>query len=131
MKNIIVSKIWLEIIKRQLGETLLDVPVQSTAWQKLEGLEHKLRMVITASPICPSEFCPGITKQDLVHELGLENIDYGLPQNMVDSVMESLGYNMVPDFVYQYGEVNGPVPITTVGRAMLPVINKVVFGVVK
>jgi hypothetical protein len=76
----------------------------------------------------PTELCPDVTRRDIVEELypdGYSGIDFALPQNLVNTVQEKMGFNMCPHFVMDCRGNYKLIPITSIGRTMLPIIYKV------
>jgi hypothetical protein len=78
----------------------------------------------------PVEVLPNHSKMDLVEEVGLKDvsgIDYALPQGVVDKVQKEMNFNIVPHFVMDCRGSYKLLPITSIGRAILPVIEKVIW----
>jgi len=123
-----VDLAFLKIIKRQLTEALeYGTILGGSRYDKLEAVAQKVDIIIRISPDVEPENTPGITKDDLAQLAGLKTYDPSLPQGWVDMVRNQLNFNVAPHFVYGYDDtkMGRPVPITSIGKAMLPVINHV------
>jgi len=125
-----VDLAFLKIIKRQLNDVLEygnRSTVSGTNYDKLEAVAQKVDIIIRISPDVEPENIPGITKDDLAQVAGLKVYDPSLPQGWVDMVRNQLNFNVAPHFVYGYDDnkMGRPVPVTSIGKAMLPVINRV------
>lgn len=62
----------------------------------------------------------------MVKALGIDtrNIDYALPQALVDEVFTRTGYYMSMDFVFMCGsDYYGPIPVTDFGKKILPILS--------
>lgn len=125
----VVDVAFLKIIRRQLDEVLAGCySPGSILREKLDSVRHKMDLVMSIAPDAPLELVPGMTKSDICKAMELETWDPALPISWVRHVQVKTGFNVVPHFVYGYDEKGPhgrPVPITAIGRAMLPVINHV------
>lgn len=99
---------------------------------KLTKADHKILIsILESGPNVPTELTPDVTKRDLVKELypdGYSGIDFALPQNFVNTVQERMGFNICPHFVMDCRGIFKLIPITSIGKAMLPVIYRVCFN---
>jgi hypothetical protein len=91
---------------------------------KIERMEQSMSLIGSTREPLPFEFRLGISKGDLVKELGITwTIDYALPQAWVNHVEEITGENPCPHMVWSYGQGSGydgePLPITDKGKAIL------------
>ena len=124
-----VDLAFLKIIQRQLNEAMHygSLSINGPNWEKLEAVAQKVHILIRISPDVEPENTPGITKDDLAQLAGLKTYDPSLPQGWVDMVRNQLNFNVAPHFVYGYDDnkMGRPVPVTSIGKAMLPVINHV------
>lgn len=118
---------FINIVKRQTKELLNSSNIIGSDREKLEGIQQKLEIMSSVAPDLPTEFEPGVRKSDLVDALGLKVYDYELPAGWVDEVRNKMDFNVVPHFVYGYDDnkFGRPVPITSIGKVMLRVINRV------
>jgi hypothetical protein len=120
---------------KYITEYELDTLIRMVAHNK-DGYNHSLSTVqyiledIKNRKDIPFELTEGVTKGDLVRQLPFDttDIDYALPQDMVDQVRRVAGYDMCPDFVFKCGggiDYYGPIPLTYFGRKILPILAEV------
>jgi hypothetical protein len=120
-KHIAVPEYVLESIIKTFGEDHELIKNYAIVWLLKNGTK------------VPVEVLPNITKRDLLEEVvGKDNtseIDYALPQQLVDRVQEVIGFNIVPHFCMDCRTINFQLlPITSIGKAVLPIIKKIILG---
>jgi len=74
----------------------------------------------------PLEFCPNVFLDDLMPKES-RGVDYTLPQGLVNSIMEKMDFDIRGHFVSDCRQGFELLPVTTVGRAVLPIIKKIIY----
>lgn len=118
-KHIAVPLYFLEVLKEHLGK--------DSGFSRNYCLDY----LIDHGTKVPVESLPHHSKGELMEDAGLKDvsgIDCALPQGLVDNIQEKLNFNIVPHFVMDCRGNFKLLPITSIGRAIFPVIEKIIFN---
>ena len=117
-RHIAVPEYFLDMVAEKLPEDFKQM--YAVEWLQKNGTR------------VPCDVLPHCSKGDLLEQEGLKDvsgIDCALPQRFVDNIMEKMNFNICPHFAMDCRSSSYKlIPLTIVGKAMLPVIEKVMFN---
>ena len=91
--------------------------------EKTRDFAHQM---LNSTDRAPLEFCPDVTIHDLMPE-DSNGIEYDLPLRIVYDIQEKMNFDIRGHFVSDCRQGFELLPVTTVGRAVLPIINKIIY----